>query len=186
MWTSHNAIIQPSGYATMTRTKSAKPDKPYDRFPLTAHPNGQWCKKIRGQLHCFGPWEDWQEALNLFQEQRDDLYAGRTPRRQGGGPTLAELMNRFLYSKKLLADSGEITARSYSDFERTCDKIEASLATSRLLTDLRADDFEKLRADLSSGHGPTTLKGDLGRARMVFNYAYDILGRNPVAGECQQ
>lgn len=89
----------------MTRTKTKAPDKPYDEFPLTAHPNGQWCKKIRGKLHYFGPWEEWQEALASFQEDRDDLYAGRTPRRRGDGPTLAELMDRFLYSKKLLADT---------------------------------------------------------------------------------
>ena len=92
----------------MTRTKTAAPQKPYPEFPLTAHPSGQWCKKVRGKLHYFGSWEEWQEALTLFQEQRDDLYAGQTPHRRGDGPTLAELMDHFLYSKKLLADSGEI------------------------------------------------------------------------------
>jgi integrase len=124
-------------------------------------------------LYYFGPWEGWQEALALFQEQRDDLYAGRTPRRRGDGPTLAELMDRFLYSKKVRKESGEMTARSYADYQRTCDKIAASISTSRLLSDLRTEDFEKLRADLSKGQGPTTLKGDLGRARMVFSYAYE-------------
>jgi hypothetical protein len=33
----------------MTRTKTQTPPKPYPEFPLTAHPNGQWCKKIRGK-----------------------------------------------------------------------------------------------------------------------------------------
>jgi hypothetical protein len=36
----------------------SKPVKPYPQFPLTAHPAGYWCKKIRGKLHYFGPWED--------------------------------------------------------------------------------------------------------------------------------
>ena len=67
----------------MIRKKATKPPKPFDSFPLTAHPNGQWCKKIRGRLHYFGPWTDWQGALDLFQGQKDDLYAGRTPRRNG-------------------------------------------------------------------------------------------------------
>jgi len=157
----------------MTRTKTQAPPKPYPGFPLTAHHNGQWCKRINGKLHYFGPWEDWQAALDLFLEQKDDLYAGRTPRRRGDGPTLAELMDRFLYSKKLRMESGEMTARSYADYERTCDKIEASISTTRLLSDLRTEDFEKLRADLGRGQNPTTQKGDLGRARMVFNYAYE-------------
>ena len=35
-----------------------KPAKPYPEFPLTAHPAGYWCKKIRGKIHYFGPWDD--------------------------------------------------------------------------------------------------------------------------------
>ena len=29
-------------------TERKRPSKPYPNFPLTAHNNGQWCKKIRG------------------------------------------------------------------------------------------------------------------------------------------
>jgi hypothetical protein len=36
----------------------AKASKPYPEFPLTAHPAGYWCKKIRGKIHYFGPWAD--------------------------------------------------------------------------------------------------------------------------------
>jgi len=32
-------------------TRAVKPNKPYPEFPLTAHPVGQWCKKIRGKIH---------------------------------------------------------------------------------------------------------------------------------------
>jgi len=68
-----------------------KPPKPYPDFPLTAHPNGQWCKKVRGRLHYFGPWSDPNGALNLFLDHRDDLFAGRTPRPSADGVTLAGL-----------------------------------------------------------------------------------------------
>lgn len=54
--------------------KPAKPSKPYPEFPLTAHPAGTWCKKIRGKLHYFGPWADpdsaLQKQLDLIREPR--------------------------------------------------------------------------------------------------------------------
>jgi hypothetical protein len=43
--------------------KTTKPNKPYPDFPLTAHPAGYWCKKIKGRTHYFGPWSDPEGAL---------------------------------------------------------------------------------------------------------------------------
>lgn len=157
----------------MISKSKRKPEKPYPDFPMTAHPNGQWCKKIRGRLHYFGPWEDWQAALQLFLDQRDDLFAGRKPRANGDGVTLGLAMDHFLSAKKRQEQSGDISPRSYKDYEKTCDLIAASLGGSRLLSDIDRSDLEKLRADLSKGErverrSPTTLKGDLTRARMLF------------------
>jgi hypothetical protein len=42
------------------------------------HPTGQWAKKIRGAFHYFGTAPD--EALKLYQQQKEDLGAGRTPK----------------------------------------------------------------------------------------------------------
>src|SRR5262245_51359602 len=46
--TDHTATVKP-----------ARPQKPRPDFPLGPHPAGYWCKKIRGQIHYFGPrWHD--------------------------------------------------------------------------------------------------------------------------------
>ena len=66
-----------------------KPTKPYAEIPLTAHPAGHRCKKIRGRIHYFGPWSDPEAALASYLPQKDDLHAGRTPR-----PDLADLTSR--------------------------------------------------------------------------------------------
>ena len=41
----------------------------------------------------------------------------------------------------------------------------------RQVANLHPADFEKLRADLAKTHGPVTLYNDIGRMRVVFNYA---------------
>ena len=43
--------------------KPGKPAKPSPDFPLTPHPAGVWCKKIRGKLYYFGKWDDPEGAL---------------------------------------------------------------------------------------------------------------------------
>jgi hypothetical protein len=60
--------------------KPSKPPKPYPGFPLFPHATRRWAKKVRGKLHCFGPWDDPEDALNKCLEQRDDLHAGARSR----------------------------------------------------------------------------------------------------------
>ncbi|MFN9290850.1 MAG: hypothetical protein ACK6EB_22515, partial [Planctomyces sp.] len=61
-------------------TKKA-PRKPYSDFPLTAHKNGQWCKKIKGKVWFFGVVTDPDAALQKYLAERDEIQAGRDPRR---------------------------------------------------------------------------------------------------------
>ena len=65
----------------MPRDTTTKPKNPYAEFPLTAHANGQWCKKIRRKLHFFGKWANADAALQKYLVERDDLQAGRIPQR---------------------------------------------------------------------------------------------------------
>src|SRR3954468_15326693 len=95
---------------------TVKPTKPYPDFPLFPHATKRWAKKIRGKLFYFGPWNDWQAALNRYQDQKDDLYAGRKPRVSAAGVTVRDLLNRFLTAKKQLLDSGELAPRTWADY----------------------------------------------------------------------
>src|SRR5262245_255507 len=170
----------------------SKPPKPYPDFPLTPHDNGSWCKRIHRRLFYFGRWDDWQEALQEYLDQRDDLYAGRSPTRRKNAQTLGFALDHFLSSKKLAQESGEISERMYGEHERTCDRIVNSLGKNRLLSEIDVPSLEKLRSDLSKGYSkngdretkahlaPATVKGELTRARMVFLYLNENLADKPI------
>jgi hypothetical protein len=110
--------------------RGPKPEKPYRDFPLSPAANGQWCKKIRGQIHYFGVWAAPQAALDRYLSQRDDLHAGRTPRDRDGSTEVGELCNLFLAQmlEKSGADENSISPRTYADYRETCRKLPVSVA----------------------------------------------------------
>jgi integrase len=153
--------------------KSTRPKKPRTDFPLFPHATKRWAKKIRGKLHYFGPWNDPEGSLKKYLDQKDDLHAGRTPRVQGDGLTVRDLVNRFLTSKRLLLDSGELAPRTWAVYHETCERLTKAFGLTRLVTDLATDDFERFRAGLAKRWGPAALGNEIQRVRVVFKYAYD-------------
>ena len=153
--------------------RAEKPAKPYPDFPLFPHATRRWAKKIRGKLHYFGPWDDPDGALRKYLDQRDYLHAGRTPQPAAEGPTIRDLCNRFLTSKRVLVDSGELAPRTWRDYHTCCTRIIAVFGKERSVTDLASADFERLRTVMSQTMGPTSLKVEIQRTRSVFRYAYE-------------
>ena len=154
-------------------TAQSKPSKPYADFPLTAHRNGQWCKKIRGKLHYFGPWADHEGALDRYDKVKDDLHAGKTPRPIQDELTLSDLVNHFLTAKRNRVDSGELSMRTWKDYYASTKRILNQFGKNRLLSDLRSDDFAKFRNLLDKTLGPVALGNEIQRARTLFKYAFE-------------
>lgn len=141
-------------------------------FPLFLHQNGQWAKKVRGRTHYFGTDQD--EALKKWLRERDDLLAGREPRSDPEALTVRDLVNRFLNSKRLLVDSGELSPRSWSHYYGTLAvRLIGALGKTRPVESLTAEDFERLRAKLARGRGTHALAGEVQRIRTLFKYAWD-------------
>ncbi len=150
-----------------------RPAKPRSDFPLYAHASGKWAKKVRGKLYYFGKWNDPQAALKEWLEAKDDLLAGRKPRAKQSGPTIRNLVNRFLTTKRSRVDSGELTPTTWKEYRDTCGRVINAFGAGRRLDDLKQDDFEKLRATYTKTLGPTSTGNEIGRARVLFKFAYD-------------
>jgi integrase len=147
--------------------------KARDKFPLWLHPGGQWCKKIHGKHRYFGT--DRDKALKEYVRTREDLEAGRKPRpKPEDFCTVAELVNSFLDEKKARVDAGDLSARTWADYYHTCDRVVDHLGKTRAVSDLRPDDFAKLRATVAGKLGPVSVLNFVTRVRVLFKFAYDF------------
>lgn len=151
----------------------SKPAKPYPEFPLFPHATKRWAKKIRGQLHYFGPWADPDGALRKYLEQKDDLHAGRRPRESAEGVTVKALCNAFLNHKKAKLDAGELSPRTWKNYRETAELIVGQFGKGRLVADLRPDDFAELRKAMAARWGPVRLGNYIQQVRSVFKYGHD-------------
>ncbi len=152
--------------------KRVKPQKPHPDFPLYAHNVGKWAKTIRGRTVFFGRWEDPEGALTEYLDQKDDLYAGRTPGSKGG-LTLRDLCNAFIKAKRIKLDAGQLSSRSFVDYDHACRVLLDEFGATRNVLDLRPQDFEKLYSRLSRKHGVATLGREIIVTRSVFKYAFE-------------
>jgi len=168
----------------MGHSKSAPlPKKPRPDFPLFVQGDPalperlRWAKKVRGKRHYFGKCAGdpkGQAALVEWLRVKDDLLAGRSPRpKDEQGLTVAELCDRFVVSKDRKLEAGEVTKRTRDEAKLTCDRLVKLWGKTRLVSDLRAEDFDKLRQRLAKRLGPTSLGNEIQRVRSVFKYGYD-------------
>ncbi len=78
---------------------------------------GKWGKRVNGKMTRL-PGDGWIEAEQLFEQQKADLFSGRTPRVEKDGLTIGRLCNRYLTGKQLLVDNGELTPRTFYDYRK--------------------------------------------------------------------
>jgi len=152
-------------------TKTLKPAKPYRDFPLFAHGNHQWAKKIKGKLFYFGKWDDPEAALQSYLDQRDDLHAGRVPRVKRDGLTIRELCNHYLSVQETRRDSGDLSPRTFAARYKICGILIEHFGKDLLVEDLIPEDFDKLRAERASGRAARTLAGEVTMVRGIFKHA---------------
>lgn len=172
---------------TAHSTKPAKPAKPHKAFPLFAHASGQWAKKVLGTTHYFGSWgkgrakseqaELAELAEKRWDEQKADLKAGRKPRQKADsadGTTVKELVNQFLTSKELAVEAEDLSSRQFEDLKRAGKRVADKFGRSRVVADLRPDDFRELKAEMVTKYkSPISLRREMTNVRSIFKYGWE-------------
>ena len=167
-------IPPPGGNPSPLTPADTRPEKPYPGFPLFAHQSGRWAKKIRQKLVYFGKVSDgWQAALEKYQAERDYWHAGKRPPENPDGLTVSRLCDHFYAAKKQRQDAGEITERTLNEYESTCTILTAAFGRNRMVSDLSAQDFAKLREQFTKRVGPVRLVNEITRVRGVFKFGFD-------------
>jgi integrase len=124
-------------------------------------------------------------ALAEYERQAEDLHAGRLPREEPEGLTVHRLCTQFLTAKKEQRDGGELAPRTFLEYAHLCQRLSRAFGKARLVSDLRPDDFAKLRRHMAKSWGPVRLKAEIVRSKTAFNWAYKsgLIDRPVVYGE---
>lgn len=165
-WCPEVAMTEPPKKPVASKQKQ---QKPYSEFPLQRHKSGQWCKKIAGRLYYFGS-GTWQEALERFQKEHDSIRLGK---RIVETPTVGDLVNAFLESKKTAEESGELATRTFNDYHAICGRIVSHFGTEQPLGQLLPFRFTEFRKALQEGVSVITLGNRVRMCRVVFRFAHE-------------
>lgn len=157
-------------------TAIKRPAKPYKEFPLFAHQNGQWCKKICGKAWYFGLWEEHEAALEKYLDEVDDIRAGRDPRRQRRALSpeavaVAEMCNLYLEAMDARRAAGQISPRHFIDCKQSCKKLIDYFGRYVCASTLKAADFAALRKSFPQTWGPTKTGNEIKRMKTAFKWA---------------
>lgn len=128
----------------------------------------------KGKLFYFGKVEDdplGTKALDLWNEQKDELLAGKLPRAKGG-VKLADVVNGFLTHKVHKLESGELSPRTFVRYKATGEMLAAHFGRECPVERLEPADFEGLRVKMAKRWGPIALANEISYVRQIFRYAY--------------
>jgi len=153
---------------------SAKRKTRSDKFPLTLHKTGQFCKKIRGKIYYFGT--DKKEALSRYLRQADYLHSGRIPKAQfaEGELSIKTLCNLYLDHQESRAAIGEIKPRHLYDQTSLLRDFVRFVGSNRVLSDIVTVDLQNYRKKLIKlDKAPSTINNRLTAVKAMYNWAVD-------------
>jgi len=130
------------------KSNSKKRKTRSDKFPLTLHPTGQYCKKIRGKLYYFGT--DKPQALQRYLEQAAYLHTGKLPKSEDANNNISLKMfcNLYLEHQTYRVQAGEIKLRQVYDQTITLRDFVKYIGPNKKVADIATIDLQKYKSRL--------------------------------------
>ena len=146
-------------------------------FPLSFHKgSGLWCKTLRGKRYYFDSLAadpKGQKSVEKWLVIRDDILAGRTPRKTSD-PTLLDLCNEWCKFKQSRVDSGELGELAFYEYKQSCKFILSVIDKQKPLRDFTPSDFAKVRTESCKTLGVNGLAKRITILRSLFKFAFDF------------
>ena len=153
-----------------------------DKFPLTIHPTGQYCKKIRGKLYYFG--SDKKLALERYLEEAAYLHLGQgtKPKSEGDSLSLKMLCNLYLDHQESRTAVGEVKPRHVSDQTFILRSFVKFVGSNRPVSAVATIDLQNYRGKLiKATRTPHTINNHISTIKAMYNWALEneIVGSVP-------
>ncbi|MFC1760705.1 tyrosine-type recombinase/integrase [Planctomycetota bacterium] len=153
-----------------------------DKFPLTLHKTGQFCKKIKGKLYYFGA--DKQLALERYLEQATFLHAGKPSESKSYADdlTVKALCNLYIDHQGSRASINEIRLRHVSDQIFLLKRFVRFIGPNRVVSDIATHDIQRFRKKLiEDNKSPNTINNQIAVLKAMYNWALDneIISSSP-------
>jgi integrase len=155
-----------------------------DKFPLTLHATGQYCKKIQGKIHYFG--SDKREALQKYLDQSTYLHGHQDdmqqPRPTEDQMTLRQLCDMYLKYQYSKLQASDLTARHHNDQIDSLNRLMAFLGHDRKIRSISTLDLQNYKRTLQNSYGSVyRLNLHISLMKALFHWAkkYEILKNIP-------
>lgn len=141
-----------------------------DKFPLTLHKTGQYCKKIKGKIYYFG--KDKKLALERYQEHASMLYNNRNRiTHKNFDMTLKGLSDLYLQHQLSRVQSGELTAAHYTDQSKCLRQFINSLGQYVKIKDILTLDLQKYRRQIKKRYSSQRMNLNISVMKAMFHWA---------------
>lgn len=158
-----------------------KPEKPTPDFPLFPHSSGQWAKKIKGSMRYFGPWDNPDAALTLYESEKKAWELNINPRTMTIVPMLgnkndlsiSDGINLFLDYVEQKVKQSELSNRSYRDYKGSCQRVLQVIPRSFPINGMTTQQWAKIEQSLRDGLNPTTAGNHINRVLICFKWLKD-------------